>query len=34
MDPSPVGSLEVQQHEGVEQFGAGSGTELRQGARV
>jgi len=24
MDPSPVGRLEVQQHEDVEQFGAGS----------
>jgi hypothetical protein len=34
MDPSPVGRLEVQQHEDVEQFGAGSGTERVQGARV
>jgi hypothetical protein len=34
MDSSPVDPLEVQQHEDVEQFGAGSGTELRQGARV
>jgi hypothetical protein len=34
MDSSPVGPLEVQQHEDVEQFGAGSGTERVQGARV
>jgi hypothetical protein len=27
MDSSPIGPLEVQQHEDVEQFGAGSGTE-------
>ena len=27
MDSSPVDPLEVQQHEDVEQFGAGTGTE-------